>query len=134
MHSDHSTTVFEDTPKDRYHFVYLTFLFLGMAILLPWNSLVTALDYFTNSYQDHDVEFVVSIVSNGPMFATSILMIILAPYFPNKKTIVVTMFLMMLLTLALPFFPEYIPSIETSWIFTLVTIILISCINGIMQC
>lgn len=33
--------------KDRYKFVYLTFLLHGMSILFPWNIFVTSSGYFT---------------------------------------------------------------------------------------
>lgn len=32
---------FDKPPKDRYFFVYLTFLLHGIGILLPWNVFLT---------------------------------------------------------------------------------------------
>lgn len=80
-----------NSPEDNYKLVYFTFLALGVAILLPWNSLLMALDFFVLKLPDHDIEFLVSILSNGPLFLANILMIILDKYIPATKTIGVTL-------------------------------------------
>ncbi|XP_074026240.1 equilibrative nucleoside transporter 1 isoform X1 [Leptinotarsa decemlineata] len=36
-----------NTPPDRYHLVYITFLIHGIGVLMPWNMFITAIDYFT---------------------------------------------------------------------------------------
>eukprot|EP00899_Mesostigma_viride_P024610 jgi/Mesvir1/5333/Mv15422-RA.1 len=37
-------------PKDHFHAAYIIFFLLGAGILLPWNSVITAVDYFEASY------------------------------------------------------------------------------------
>ncbi|CAI2370852.1 unnamed protein product [Moneuplotes crassus] len=123
----------EIPAKDAYNFVYFTFLALGMAILLPWSSLVTALDYFIVKLPGHDVDFVVSILSNGPFFATNVLMIIFGKWFGVKRVVGICMMLMMVLTLALPLIPQVAGS-EGAWIWVVSIIITISAVNGVMQC
>jgi len=97
-----------EEPINRSKIVYFTFLFLGVAILLPWNSLIMALDYFIIKLPGHNIDFVVSTLSNGPAFATNVLMIIFHKYFPAIKTIIITLFLMIMLNISLPLIPEFI--------------------------
>lgn len=127
------TSLASQEPKDKGKIVYLTFLCLGMGLLLPWNTLVTALDYFIIRLPGHDVDFVVSILANGPLFVTNLIMIIFSKYFPEKRTIGVTMILMMVLVLCLPFILEFITEVETAWIIFFITIIILASINGIQQ-
>jgi equilibrative nucleoside transporter 1/2/3 len=35
-----------DTPKDNWHFVWFGCMMLGVGVLLPWNALISAVDYF----------------------------------------------------------------------------------------
>ncbi|CAI2369505.1 unnamed protein product [Moneuplotes crassus] len=123
----------ESGMKDNYKLVYFTFLFLGIAILLPWNSLIMALDYFHTRVPDRDINFVVSILSNVPLFFSNILMIVFSKYFPNIKTVTVTLFIIMVMTVALPVFSQYVASESLRWALIFLTIILISFINGVMQ-
>ena len=39
-------TEIEEEPKDEYNLVYLTFLFYGIAVLLPWNAITSVWDFF----------------------------------------------------------------------------------------
>ena len=40
-------------PKDRFHLVYICMLMAGAGFLFPWNSYITAIDYFILLYK-HD--------------------------------------------------------------------------------
>lgn len=40
-------------PKDRFHMVYICMLMAGVGFLFPWNSYITAIDYFILLYK-HD--------------------------------------------------------------------------------
>ena len=122
-----------EEPQINKVFIYSTFLFLGVAILLPWNSLIMALDYFIKKLPGHDVDFVVSILSNGPAFLSNALMIIFHKYFPPLKTIVICLMLTTVLTITLPLLPQYIASENARWILVFMNIILMTTINGIMQ-
>jgi hypothetical protein len=34
------------TVTDKNNFVYIAFLFFGVGVLLPWNAVLTSLDFF----------------------------------------------------------------------------------------
>lgn len=120
-------------PVDRYNFSYLTFLALGVAILLPWNSLIMALDYFTVKLPNHDVDFLVSILSNGPLFIMNAILLIFHRFFPAPKTIAVCLVLMVFLNILLPIFPTYVTDEGLDWVLFFMVIMILSCVNGILQ-
>ncbi|KAI3446907.1 hypothetical protein Pfo_003572 [Paulownia fortunei] len=49
-------------PGDPYKIAYILHFFLGAGNLLPWNALITAVDYFGYLYPDRHVEKVFSVV------------------------------------------------------------------------
>ena len=49
-------------PKDSFHFAYIIFFTLGAGFLLPWNSFITAVDYFDFLYPDHSVDRIFAVV------------------------------------------------------------------------
>ncbi|KAK4481184.1 hypothetical protein RD792_012065 [Penstemon davidsonii] len=57
-HKDAITT----QPKDTYKIAYILHFFLGAGNLLPWNALITAVDYFGYLYPEKHVEKVFSVV------------------------------------------------------------------------
>ncbi|KAL3839818.1 hypothetical protein ACJIZ3_024409 [Penstemon smallii] len=57
-HKDAITT----QPKDTYNIAYIIHFFLGAGNLLPWNALITAVDYFGYLYPEKHVEKVFSVV------------------------------------------------------------------------
>jgi len=122
-----------ETPEDYRKITYFTFLLLGVGILLPWNSLIMALDFFTVKLPSHDVDFVVSILSNGPLFFTNIIMIVFHKSFPTIKTIVISLCIMIVLNIMLPVLPQVVNSESADWILVFVVIIVMSFVNGIMQ-
>ncbi|CAI2370028.1 unnamed protein product [Moneuplotes crassus] len=124
----------QQVPKSSHPgWTYSTFLLLGVTMVFPWNSLVTALDYFIVKLPCHDVDFLVSILSNGPLFVTSILTILFGYCFSDRKVILISMIAMTLLTVTLPLFPQLLNNPESSWICVSVTILILSAANGIMQ-
>lgn len=48
-------------PKDPYHLTYIIHFLLGAGYLVPWNSFITAVDYFQALYPDHHVSKVFSV-------------------------------------------------------------------------
>ncbi|XP_073047085.1 equilibrative nucleotide transporter 8 [Primulina eburnea] len=49
-------------PKDPYKIAYILHFFLGAGNLLPWNALITAVDYFGYLYPNRHIERVFSVV------------------------------------------------------------------------
>ncbi|KAK4430789.1 Equilibrative nucleotide transporter 8 [Sesamum alatum] len=60
-------------PGDTYKIAYILHFFLGAGNLLPWNALITAVDYFGYLYPDRHVERVFSVV----YMAASLLVLVL---------------------------------------------------------
>ncbi|GMI99733.1 equilibrative nucleotide transporter 1 [Hibiscus trionum] len=42
-------------PEDRFNLAYIIYFTLGVGILLPWNSFITAVDYFSYLYSEASV-------------------------------------------------------------------------------
>lgn len=54
-----------DQDGDKFKIAYILHFFLGAGNLLPWNALITAVDYFGYLYPDRHVEKVFSVVYMG---------------------------------------------------------------------
>lgn len=82
-------------PRDEYNIVYITFLILGVAILLPWNIFITCQDYFVQYKLNTNTSYNASYTQNfvGIVGAigqwTNVFVIILNVVFAssNKSTI-----------------------------------------------
>ncbi|KAL8224583.1 hypothetical protein R6Q57_020058 [Mikania cordata] len=48
-------------PQDSYHLAYMIYFILGAGYLIPWNTFITAVDYFSYLYPDASVDRVFSI-------------------------------------------------------------------------
>ena len=49
-------------PKDPHHLVYIAFVFTGVGFLFPYNTFITAVDYFTFVYPSENAESVMTAV------------------------------------------------------------------------
>ncbi|KAK8657340.1 hypothetical protein V6N13_035585 [Hibiscus sabdariffa] len=48
-------------PEDRFNLAYIIYFTLGVGILLPWNSFITAVDYFSYLYPEASVDRVFAV-------------------------------------------------------------------------
>lgn len=62
----------DQQPRDTYKIAYIIHFLLGAGNLLPWNALITAVDYFSYLYPTKHVEKVFSVA----YMASSVLMLI----------------------------------------------------------
>ncbi len=46
-------------PKDRFNLIYFIFVFVGVGILIPWNSFILSIDYFRFLYPTRHIENVI---------------------------------------------------------------------------
>ncbi|CDP10423.1 unnamed protein product [Coffea canephora] len=51
----------QSEPRDTYRIAYILHFFLGAGNLLPWNTLITAIDYYSNIYPNRHVAKVFSV-------------------------------------------------------------------------
>ncbi|KAL1215351.1 Equilibrative nucleotide transporter 1 [Cardamine amara subsp. amara] len=50
------------TPTDSFHFAYIIYFTFGVGFLLPWNSFITAVDYFSYLYPSTAVDRIFAVV------------------------------------------------------------------------
>ncbi|CAA7014348.1 unnamed protein product [Microthlaspi erraticum] len=59
-HESSSSTT--KTPSDSFHLAYIIYFTLGVGFLLPWNSFITAVDYFSYLYPSTSVDRIFAVV------------------------------------------------------------------------
>lgn len=59
LHHNRSTS---KAPQDTFHLAYIIYFTLGVGFLLPWNSFITAVDYFSYLYPSTSVDRIFSVV------------------------------------------------------------------------
>ena len=52
-------------PKDSYHFVYVTFFFLGLSTLLPWNFFISINQFWDYRFRDVNSTNFIYFISGG---------------------------------------------------------------------
>ncbi|CAK9139779.1 unnamed protein product [Ilex paraguariensis] len=65
-------------PKDTYRLAYIIHFLLGAGNLLPWNALITAIDYFNNLYPTKHIEKVFSVTYMGSSVSMLLLILIMS--------------------------------------------------------
>ena len=112
--SQGDTTAEYDAPLDAYNITYVAFLFFGIGSLLPWNSVLTAIDFFQNRLTDYRPEFVFALVLNTPSFSFAFLNIFLSKSISLSVRLIVSFVGILLITIALPLVTELLPQ-PTAW-------------------
>lgn len=49
-------------PPDSFHLAYIVYFTLGVGLLIPWNTFITAVDYFTYLYPSVPIDYVFTLV------------------------------------------------------------------------
>mmetsp|Transcript_14691 Transcript_14691/g.46099 ORF Transcript_14691/g.46099 Transcript_14691/m.46099 type:complete len:526 (-) Transcript_14691:133-1710(-) len=81
---------------------WLIFLALGVGVLLPWNTFLTAFDFFSNAFPHVPFEFVVSLAYNYPSIIVLAASIKLGPKFSFTSRIMVALFLDFIVLVSVP--------------------------------
>nr|DAD27181.1 TPA_asm: hypothetical protein HUJ06_028649 [Nelumbo nucifera] len=70
-------------PRDSYNIAYIIHFFLGAGNLIPWNALITAVDYFGYLYPAKHIDRVFSVAYMGSSLPVLVLMMSWGSW--NKK-------------------------------------------------
>ena len=118
--------------KVIYYLIYFSFLILGIVLILPFHSLIQALGFLEANLPNRNIEFVVSTLTNGPVFVGQVIMIFWK-CLNMKVGIISSLILMTLLWISIPLITEYTLSADKLWIIILSVISIFSFFNGILQ-
>eukprot|EP00163_Fabomonas_tropica_P020882 TRINITY_DN367_c0_g1_i3.p1 TRINITY_DN367_c0_g1~~TRINITY_DN367_c0_g1_i3.p1 ORF type:complete len:404 (+),score=89.65 TRINITY_DN367_c0_g1_i3:287-1498(+) len=90
-------------PVDKGQLVYLIFILLGTGVLVPFNTFITAFDFFKEIFPTQPFEFWFSLTNNGPCFVTSLAMIPFGAYLSNSTRILSSYIAYFIIVVAVPF-------------------------------
>ena len=119
-------------PEDKYNIVSYIFILLGIGVLLPWNAVLTALDFFAMNYSDYDPYFVFGLTLNAPAFAFNFVGIFAPKYISLKIRMLVSIFTILSLQVVMPFVAEYMNQ-KTGWIITMLIIVVMGIASSFFQ-
>ncbi len=60
----------EEPPEDKHNIAYYLVLLFGLGTLLPWNAVLTSLDFFDSKMHDYKPASVFGLAVNGLLIFT----------------------------------------------------------------
>ncbi|CAI2361264.1 unnamed protein product [Moneuplotes crassus] len=121
-----------DEPKDKGNLVYYLFILFGIGALLPWNAVLTAIDFFYQSFPGHDPGFVFALTLNGPNFIFNFVNIFIVKYVSLKVRLCISLICIFALTWAMPLIANFMGT-STGWPVILVVIVFLGVANSFAQ-
>lgn len=82
--------------------LHLSFLY-GVAVLSPWNAVLSTLDFFENATPNYPISFIITFAINGVMVVVVLLCIAYSDSGSHKTKVNLTFLLTALLLIILPF-------------------------------
>lgn len=122
-------------PKDKYGMAYFMFVMYGVAILLPWNAVLTALDFFDNRLAPFEPFFTFPFAVNCMLTFIQVL-VVLFGYKLSYFLRLTCMFLVLAsLMIILPLVTEllYKDNINTAFALCMVTLFIFGTVGGVAQ-
>ena len=65
-------------PEDKGNRIYITSFIYGIAMLAPWNGVLSTMSFFVNALPGTNIDFMISFAMNGIMIFIVILCVIFA--------------------------------------------------------
>ncbi|KAL6046313.1 Equilibrative nucleoside transporter 1 [Balamuthia mandrillaris] len=91
-----------EAPKDKFFLCYLVFVLLGVGALFPWNAFLTAIDYFSDLYDDFPFAFALALAYNYPSVISLLLSIRFGPKFSFTSRILFGLLVNCLVMIVVP--------------------------------
>ncbi len=89
-------------PKDTNNTIYMISFVYGMAILAPFNAILSTLDFFNNETPNYPISFVISFAINGVMVVVVLICLAYSEVGSNSVKINLTFAITAVLLMALP--------------------------------
>ena len=124
-----------DTPQDKFHAVKIIMALLGMGVLLPWNMVTSAGDYFNGKFPGRNPMFLIPLLYNLPSVPTMLVMIGCGGKFSCffSTRLLLTFFLDAVILVCIPLVPVVFPNVEVAFVIVLCLATLFGCITSVMQ-
>jgi hypothetical protein len=101
-------------PKDHFNIASIAFFLFGIGSLLPWNSVLTAIDFFEEKLPDYRPSYVFGLVLNTPSFICAFFTIFLSRAVSMQIRIVLSFTLVFWITVSLPLITDLLPE-KQAW-------------------
>lgn len=93
-------------PKDDYNVAYIIFFLLGAGFLLPWNSFISAVDYFDVLYPHSHIDRVFSLAYMIPCFLFLLALTFYGQQYPSRLRINLGLFIFLAVFVLVPVMDE----------------------------
>ncbi|XP_024357825.1 equilibrative nucleotide transporter 8 [Physcomitrium patens] len=93
-------------PKDDYNIAYIIFFILGAGFLLPWNSFISAVDYFDVLYPNSHVDRVFSLAYMVPCFTFLLILTFYGQKYSSRLRINTGLFVFLAVFILVPVMDE----------------------------
>ena len=100
--------------------------------MLPWNAVLTALDFFEENFPDYKPSFVFGLTLNAPNFFFNFVGIFAARYISLTVRFIAGLIAVFALTILMPFITKYMEQ-DTAWAIIIIVIVLLGVANSFVQ-
>ena len=124
-----------NTPTDKFHAVKIIMALLGMGVLLPWNMVTSAGDYFNGKFPGRNPMFLIPLLYNLPAVPTMLVMLGCGGKFSCffSTRLLLTFFFDAVILVCIPLVPVVFPNVEAAFVIVLCLATLFGCITSVMQ-
>ncbi|CAI2366910.1 unnamed protein product [Moneuplotes crassus] len=108
------------------------FFLFGVGAVLPFNAIVTAIDYFSQRFPTRDPAFTFSLILNGPNLVFSFANVFLASCLSLKIRLVASLMFILTMLFVLPLVSNFVTE-PLAWILVILIIICVGIANAFAQ-
>ncbi|CAI2362582.1 unnamed protein product [Moneuplotes crassus] len=119
-------------PEDKWNIVYYLFFLFGIGKVLPFNAIVTAIDYFDQSFPTRDVSFSFNLMLNGPNFLFNFVNIFTARIISLRIRLLTSIALIFVMVWLLPITTNFMDE-STGWIILIFIIVILGISNSFLH-
>ena len=93
----------------------ISFVLFGVGMLLPWNAMLAAMDFFTDAFPSYEPSFSLLVAVSAPMFGVQALVFFLLQSIPLHFKVTIMFIVSTLVTFGLVLVPIWVSDESTAY-------------------